>query len=79
MKSNGVHVWRGLIRFYQWFVSPWLLKSCRFYPTCSDYALEAVEQYGVWKGLWKAVLRLLRCHPWADGGFDPVLPKKEKL
>ncbi len=68
---------RGLIRSYQWVISPLLPVSCRFYPSCSEYALAAVEHYGLKKGIWKAMGRLLRCHPWANGGFDPVLPNKE--
>lgn len=63
---------------YKWLISPMLPLSCRFYPTCSEYALLALEQYGLVKGLWLTSKRLLRCHPWAEGGFDPVLPNKEK-
>ena len=70
---------QGFIWCYQLVVSPFVPMSCRFYPTCSDYALSALEHYGVMKGLWKASGRLLRCHPWANGGFDPVLPNEEKL
>ncbi|HVT62142.1 MAG TPA: membrane protein insertion efficiency factor YidD [Legionellaceae bacterium] len=78
-KIQIVHkFWRILIRSYQWIISPWLPLSCRFYPTCSEYALEAVQHYGFFNGMWKTIGRLLRCHPWCDGGFDPVLPKKEK-
>jgi putative membrane protein insertion efficiency factor len=47
-------------------------KACRFTPTCSQYSLEAVEKYGVVKGIWLGMMRILRCHPWSDGGFDPV-------
>jgi putative membrane protein insertion efficiency factor len=61
-----------LIRVYQWTVSPLLGPRCRFYPSCSQYALEAVLRFGVLKGSWLAVLRLGRCHPWHAGGFDPV-------
>jgi uncharacterized protein len=61
-----------LIRVYQWTVSPLLGPRCRFYPSCSQYALEAVVRFGVLKGSWLAVLRLGRCHPWHAGGFDPV-------
>lgn len=63
----------GLIRFYQRFLSP--LKrgpTCRFYPTCSQYAYEAVSKYGALKGGFMAVRRVLRCHPFHPGGFDPV-------
>ncbi|PJD94159.1 MAG: membrane protein insertion efficiency factor YidD [Legionella sp.] len=68
---------RGLIQGYQWVISPLLPMSCRFYPSCSEYALCALEQHGLMKGIWKTMGRLLRCHPWSNGGFDPVLPNKE--
>jgi putative membrane protein insertion efficiency factor len=61
-----------LIRFYQKAVSPYLPKSCRFYPTCSAYALEAVQKYGAVKGSFLAIKRILRCHPFREGGYDPV-------
>jgi putative membrane protein insertion efficiency factor len=61
-----------LIRFYQWTISPLLGPRCRFYPTCSNYALEAIRRYGALQGTWLAVRRLVRCHPWHPGGFDPV-------
>ena len=61
-----------LIRGYQRFVSPALPASCRFHPSCSQYALEAVTRYGALKGGWLAARRLARCHPFHPGGFDPV-------
>jgi len=61
-----------LIRAYQVLVSPVIGPACRFAPSCSQYALEAVARYGVIKGSGLAVRRLLRCHPWGGGGFDPV-------
>jgi uncharacterized protein len=61
-----------LLRGYKWAVSPWLLPACRYVPTCSEYAMEAVERYGVAAGMAKTIWRLLRCHPWAKGGVDPV-------
>lgn len=61
-----------LIRGYQRFVSPALPASCRFHPSCSQYALEAVTRYGAFRGGWLAVRRLARCHPFHPGGFDPV-------
>lgn len=67
------------IKLYQYVISPCLKPSCRFYPSCSHYALEAIDHYGVLKGLSLAIRRLLRCQPWSYGGYDPVLPKKEKL
>ncbi|MFQ5678458.1 MAG: membrane protein insertion efficiency factor YidD [Gemmatimonadota bacterium] len=62
----------GLIRLYRATVSPWLPPTCRYTPTCSRYASEAVERYGPWKGSWLAVRRLLRCHPLGGRGWDPV-------
>ena len=62
----------ALIRVYQLLVSPLLGNHCRFYPSCSQYAREAVEQYGVLRGSWLAIQRLSRCHPWHPGGVDPV-------
>jgi putative membrane protein insertion efficiency factor len=60
------------IRGYQRFISPGLPPSCRFHPSCSQYALEAVTRYGALKGGWLAARRLARCHPFNPGGFDPV-------
>jgi putative membrane protein insertion efficiency factor len=62
----------GLIRLYQRAISPLLPPACRFVPTCSAYAFEAIERHGVWLGSWLAVRRLARCHPFCAGGFDPV-------
>ncbi|GAB4506043.1 MAG: membrane protein insertion efficiency factor YidD [Anaerolineales bacterium] len=62
----------ALIRFYQRYISPGLPPSCRFYPTCSHYTYEAVERYGVIKGGWLGIKRVLRCQPWNPGGYDPV-------
>ena len=60
------------IRFYQYAISPMMASHCRHYPTCSAYAIEAIECHGALKGLFLAARRLLRCHPWAEGGYDPV-------
>ncbi|MBQ6190822.1 MAG: membrane protein insertion efficiency factor YidD [Bacteroidaceae bacterium] len=60
------------IRFYQRFISPLTPPSCRFTPTCSQYAIEALRKYGPLKGSWLALRRLLRCHPWGGSGYDPV-------
>ncbi|MFH1147429.1 MAG: membrane protein insertion efficiency factor YidD [Pseudomonadota bacterium] len=62
-----------IIRSYQIFISPALRPSCRFVPTCSQYAIDAIGQCGPAKGLAKAVLRILKCHPFHPGGFDPVV------
>ncbi|MFH1097846.1 MAG: membrane protein insertion efficiency factor YidD [Candidatus Desantisbacteria bacterium] len=61
-----------LIRIYQRLFSPLLPPSCRFFPTCSQYAHEAVSKHGLWKGTWKSIKRLLKCHPFHPGGYDPV-------
>ncbi|WP_273703993.1 membrane protein insertion efficiency factor YidD [Candidatus Accumulibacter vicinus] len=61
-----------LISFYRYAVSPMLGRRCRFFPSCSAYAAEAVEKYGAIKGARLALHRLFRCHPWNPGGFDPV-------
>ncbi len=63
---------RICIRSYQWFVSPLLPRCCRFVPTCSAYALQAVDRHGVVRGLRLGALRILRCHPLHAGGYDPV-------
>ncbi|MED1206067.1 membrane protein insertion efficiency factor YidD [Heyndrickxia acidicola] len=64
-----------LIRFYQRFISPITPPSCRFYPTCSSYSLEAVKRFGAFKGGYLAVKRILKCHPFHPGGVDPVPDK----
>ena len=61
-----------LIRAYQWLLSPLLGPRCRFYPSCSQYALEALRAHGALQGSFLALRRLLRCHPWHAGGYDPV-------
>lgn len=60
------------IKFYQKFISPLTPPSCRFTPTCSQYALEALRKHGPIKGIWLAIRRILRCHPWGGSGYDPV-------
>ncbi len=62
----------GLIRLYQLTLSPWIGTQCRYEPTCSRYAAEALERYGVARGVWLAMKRLGRCHPWGRSGYDPV-------
>lgn len=61
-----------LIRAYQYLLSPWVGNQCRFYPTCSEYARQAIELHGPARGSWLASRRLCRCHPWHEGGMDPV-------
>ena len=62
----------GVIKLYQKVISPLTPPSCRFYPTCSHYGIEAVEKHGALKGSWLAVRRISKCHPFHEGGFDPV-------
>lgn len=62
----------AFIRAYQFVMRPLLVGGCRFHPTCSEYAIEAVNRHGPWRGGWLALRRVLRCHPWSKSGFDPV-------
>ena len=62
----------GLIRLYQLTLSPWLGRQCRYEPTCSHYAAEALQRFGVRRGVWLAAKRIGRCHPWGRSGYDPV-------
>ncbi len=67
----------GMVQGYRWFLSPWLGSACRFSPTCSAYALEALQQHGAGRGSALSARRLVRCHPWCEGGHDPVPPAKQ--
>ena len=69
MKSFAI----ALLRAYKLLLSPWLLPACRYVPTCSEYAEEAIDRFGVLRGGWMAALRLSRCHPFVKGGYDPVV------
>lgn len=77
----GRHIYAlciGLIRFYQLFISPLFPAACRYTPTCSQYALDAITEHGPVRGLMFAVGRILRCHPFAAGGYDPVRPASRR-
>jgi putative membrane protein insertion efficiency factor len=62
----------ALIKLYRYAISPYLAPSCRYTPTCSSYAIEAVQRFGVFRGGWMAIRRISRCHPWHEAGYDPV-------
>jgi putative membrane protein insertion efficiency factor len=62
----------ALIKLYQWILSPWIGQKCRFTPSCSQYALEALRKYGIFRGTWLFLKRFSRCHPWGGQGYDPV-------
>lgn len=66
------------IRIYQLFLSPILPKTCRYLPTCSAYAAEAIMTHGIIRGSWLALRRICRCHPWGGSGYDPVPPPRSK-
>jgi putative membrane protein insertion efficiency factor len=68
----------GLLKAYRFAISPLYGQVCRYHPTCSAYALEAVQTHGAARGTWLAVRRVARCHPWAAGGLDPVPPPKNR-
>lgn len=72
MKTLPQRLLLALIRGYQFLLSPWLGGACRYWPTCSDYAREAIEAHGALRGTWLAAGRLARCHPYGAGGVDPV-------
>jgi putative membrane protein insertion efficiency factor len=61
-----------LIKVYQWILSPWIGRQCRYTPTCSQYGIEALKKHGIFKGLYLTIRRILSCHPWGGHGYDPV-------
>ena len=71
------HIFIFIIKIYKKVISPYKKPSCRFYPTCSSYGLESFEKYGFLKGLWLTIKRIVKCHPFHPGGFDPVPNKSE--
>ena len=74
-KVNIRLIFKKIIRVYQLFISPYLGSNCRFYPTCSNYAIEAVEKFGVLKGIRMTFVRILRCNPWGGSGIDMINDK----
>jgi len=75
MSALAALLLRVVIRLYRWTLSPLLGPRCRFAPSCSAYALDAIDTHGPWRGSWLASKRLARCHPWNEGGYDPVPPR----
>jgi uncharacterized protein len=66
------HFLIALVRFYQYAISPMLGRRCRYFPTCSEYTVDAIHKHGAVKGGWLGIKRICRCHPWHPGGYDPV-------
>lgn len=69
----------ALVRFYQVAISPWMGKSCRYSPTCSQYTIEAIREWGALRGSWLGIKRISSCHPWGGHGHDPVPKNEHKL
>lgn len=67
-----------IVKVYQYLLSPFLGNHCRYHPSCSSYAIEALQTHGSMRGLWMALKRVSRCHPWHEGGYDPVPEPKQK-
>jgi uncharacterized protein len=78
LKQCAKFVLLQLLRAYKWGISPILPSACRYLPTCSEYAIEAVEHYGAVRGGWMALRRILRCHPFAGSGYDPVFKQASR-
>ena len=66
------------IKIYQWLISPLLGANCRHEPSCSNYAIQAIDEWGIFKGFWLGLKRIGKCHPWGTQGYDPVPKQKEK-
>ena len=79
MKQVPKTVALQLLRGYKFAISPWFGAACRYRPTCSEYAMQAIEVHGVLRGSWMAIGRLLRCHPFAAASYDPVQPKHSPI
>jgi len=75
----AAHSFVAAVRVYQWTIRPVLGSNCRFHPSCSDYAAEAIATHGAVRGTGLAVRRILRCNPWSEGGFDPVPPQDQAV
>ncbi|NOJ69178.1 membrane protein insertion efficiency factor YidD [Paenibacillus alvei] len=75
-RSLGTRIAQAPVRAYRKWISPLKPPTCRFYPTCSTYAMEALEVHGPWKGSWLTVKRIVKCHPFHPGGVDKVPPKR---
>lgn len=71
-KEWFIYPFLAIIRFYQYAISPYTPATCRYSPTCSQYAVEALKKHGVFRGSWLTINRILRCHPWSRSGYDPV-------
>ena len=61
-----------IIKFYKYFISPYFPSNCRYLPTCSEYTKESVKKFGIMYGIWLGLKRIIRCHPWGKGGYDPI-------
>ena len=63
----------GLVKGYQYLISPLIGQNCRYTPTCSEYSIQAIEKYGIFKGIWLSIKRISKCHPWGGSGHDPLI------
>lgn len=79
IKKGIVSILVAFVKFYKLTISPWTPQSCRHVPTCSSYAIEALQKHGPIKGLWLSIKRVSRCHPWGTSGYDPVPEVTKKV